>query len=124
MQKFFKKAIPITAVQLKFSKAELAYEKWGGPQHAKEGDWLVDNQGEVYTIEAESFEKTYEAIGEGRFIKFAPIWAEQATSANSIVTKEGESFYSAGDYIIYNNEDGTDGYCITADLFKELYYPA
>jgi hypothetical protein len=40
------------------------------------------------------------------------------------VTKEGESFYNTGDYIIYNNEDGIDGYCIAADLFKELYDPA
>ena len=35
--------------------AGLTYRKWGGEQRAKPGDWLVDNGGEVDTVDAESF---------------------------------------------------------------------
>jgi len=44
-----------------------------------------------------------------------------ATARGSVVTNEGKSFYKAGDYLVYNNEDGTDAYCISADKFESMY---
>ena len=124
MQKFFKKAIPVIAVQLKFSKAELVYEKWGGIQRATSGDWLLDNRGEVYTVEAETFARTYKETSMGLFIKVTPVWAERAIDAGLIETNEGTSFYSAGDYLVFNNEDETDGYPVEAAKFESMYEPA
>jgi hypothetical protein len=49
------------------------------------------------------------------------VWAEKATRDGSTATKEGRSYYSAGDYLVYNNEDGTDAYCIGAAKFESMY---
>jgi hypothetical protein len=38
-----------------------------------------------------------------------------------VVTKEGKSHYQSGDYLVYNNEDGTDAYCISAAKFESMY---
>ena len=43
------------------------------------------------------------------------VWAEVAAVGGAIQTKEGMSHYKAGDYLVYNEEDGTDGYCMTAE---------
>jgi len=49
----------IAAVQLKLDTTGIIYRKWGDNQLCKPNDWIVDNSGEVYTIDNESFEKTY-----------------------------------------------------------------
>jgi hypothetical protein len=41
-----------------------------------------------------------------------------------VVTKEGESHYTEGDYLVYNNEDGTDPYCMGKEKFEAMYEPA
>jgi hypothetical protein len=38
-------------------------------------------------------------------------------------TKEGSSHYQKGDYLVYNNQDGTDSYCVSADKFESTYEP-
>ena len=111
----------ITAVKLELDTQGLHYHKWGSEQHGKPGDWLVDNQGDIYTIDAEVFRRTYRPIGPGRYVKTEPVWAQQVTSAGSIRTMEGESYYLPGDYLVYNNEDRTDGYCIAQDKFLTMY---
>jgi hypothetical protein len=42
----------ITAVRLDLNMDGFTYLKWGGTQRCKRGDWLVNNQGDVYTIDA------------------------------------------------------------------------
>lgn len=111
----------VTAVQLILDTPGFNYHKWGAEQRCKQGDWLIDNNGEIYSVDAESFAKTYRQISPGRFIKTAPVWAEIAHADGSIKTKEGESHYRAGDYLVFNQEDGTDGYCIPAERFLALY---
>jgi hypothetical protein len=111
----------IVAVQLDLETDGLAYRKWGGPQRAKRGDWLVDNDGDVYTVEAVSFAKTYEKVAGGIYIKTAPVWAEIAKRAGSVKTKEGRSQYKRGDYIVSNTEKGDDAYCVSAEKFEEMY---
>jgi len=111
----------VIAVRLALDTEGFVYRKWGGEQRAKVGDWIVDNEGDVYTIDAEVFARTYRQTGPGTYVKMTPIWAERASSAGSVQTREGVTHYSAGDYLVSNNSDGTDEYAIAAEKFESLY---
>ncbi len=111
----------VSAVQLDLDTTGFVYQKWGAEQRCKQGDWLLDNNGDIYTVDADVFDRTYRQVSPGRFVKITTVWAEQADSDGSIKTIEGESHYQAGDYLVYNNEDGTDGYCMSADSFHAMY---
>ena len=111
----------ITAVQLDLDTKGFTYNKWGGKQVCKRGDWLVNNNGGTYTIAEETFAQTYEFVSPGVYIKSAPVWAEVAEKTGKVKTKEGETAYEAGDYLVYNNEDGTDGYAMSPASFKSMY---
>lgn len=111
----------VIAVKLDLDVDELEYRKWGGKQRAKRGDWLVDNDGDVYTVDAKVFRRTYRCVGPGVYAKVAAVWAEVATQAGSIATHEGRTSYKAGDYIVYNDKEGTDVYCVGAAKFKAMY---
>jgi hypothetical protein len=114
---------PVVAVQLALETDGLVYRKWGGEQHAKPGDWIVDNNGDVYTVDAAVFARTYRQTGPGTFIKQTPVWAERAKVAGSVETKEGITRYEAGDYLVSNDSDGSDQYAIAAEKFESLYEP-
>lgn len=111
----------VAAVQLRLDTEGLRYRKWGHEQLAKPGDWLVDNGGDVYTVDAATFERTYRPLARGAYLKSAPVWAVQADSAGHVSTKEGRTDYAAGDWIVSNQEDGGDAYAIGAAKFAELY---
>ena len=111
----------VVAVQLKLDMQGFTYSKWGAEQRCKPGDWLVDNGGDVYSVDAEVFANTYRGVGDGKYVKTTPVWAEVASQSGSVRTKEGESHYKAGDYLVYNNEDGTDAYCMGAEKFESMY---
>jgi len=116
---------PVAAVQLSLETDGLVYRKWGGQQRAKRDDWLVDNDGDVYTVEAEVFANTYRPVDRaknpGAYIKITPVWAEEATEAGAVSTKEGATRYEAGDYIVSNQADGSDSYAIGREKFHQLY---
>lgn len=112
---------PVAAVRLALDTDGLVYRKWGGEQRAKAGDWIVDNDGDVYTVAADVFTRTYRQKDTGSYVKTTPVWAERASQAGSVETKEGATHYDAGDYIVSNNPDGTDGYAMTAEKFESLY---
>jgi hypothetical protein len=111
----------VAAVRLSLDTNGLVYRKWGGEQRAKPGDWIVDNDGDVYTVDAEAFARTYRQTGTGAYVKTTPIWAERAEYAGSVTTKEGATRYEAGDYVVSNNSDGSDAYAIAAATFESLY---
>lgn len=111
----------VVAVQLDLETAGFTYTKWGAEQRCKKGDWIVDNGGDIYSVDREVFEKTYRMVKPGIYVKTAPIWAEVAAQPGIVVTKEGESHYEKGDYLVSNNEDGTDAYCIKAKKFESMY---
>ena len=111
----------ITAVQLDLDTEGFAYNKWGGEQLCKRGDWLVDNDGDKYTVSEEAFAKTYEFVSPGVYKKSAPIWAEVADKPGKVKTSEGETAYEAGYYLVSNNQDGTDAYAIDAEKFHQIY---
>ena len=112
---------PVSAVRLALETDGLVYRKWGGEQRAKAGDWIVDNDGDVYTVDADVFARTYRPTGPGAYVKTTPIWAERAQSAGSVKTKEGATHYDAGDYLVSNNSDGSDQYAIEASKFESMY---
>ena len=113
----------VTAVRLDLDTKGLEYRKWGARQRAKRGDWLVDNGGDVYTVDARTFARTYQRLQPGKYLKTTPIWAERASEAGSVKTKEGRSNYKRGDYIVSNTKRGADAYCISAAKFKAMYQP-
>jgi hypothetical protein len=117
---------PIVAIRLPLDTDGLRFHKWGSEQRAKPGDWLVDNDGDIYTVDAAVFARTYRPVDgtRGIYIKITPIWAERAEQAGSVRTKEGVTQYGAGDYIVSNSSDGSDQYAMPAHRFERLYTPA
>ena len=113
----------VVAIRLQLDTPGFAYSKWGGEQRCKPGDWLVDNAGDVYSVDAEVFARTYRQVGPGQYVKITPVWAEQAEEDGSVTTKEGRSHFSAGDYRVFNNADCTDAYCVTREKFEAMYEP-
>lgn len=113
----------IVAVQLDLATEGFTYTKWGALQRCKRGDWLVDNKGDIYSVDREVFKKTYRQVRPGAYLKITPVWAEKASHSGSLPTKEGESHYQAGDYLVYNNENGTDAYCMSREKFEAMYEP-
>ena len=111
----------VVAIQLNLDTDGLTYTKWGARQHCKGEDWLVDNKGDIYSVDKDVFAKTYRRLSPGIYLKSTPVWAEVATTGGSVITKEGKSHYKAGDYVVYNNEDGTDAYCMGKEKFESMY---
>ena len=125
IKKYIKKErIPVIAIQLNLETQGFFYTKWGGQQKCKGGDWIVFNQGETYTIDADSFAATYEKVALGSYVKTAPVYAYEASSDGHIDTKEGISAYKRGDFVVYNNPDMTDGYAIEREKFLSMYVEA
>jgi hypothetical protein len=123
-RKYIKKTTQsVVAIKLDLDIDGLEYRKWGGSQRAKRGDWLVDNDGDVYTVDGRVFARTYQRLRPGIYLKTTPVWAEVATQSGSVKTKEGASHYKRGDYIVYNDRNGGDGYCMRASKFKAMYRP-
>lgn len=124
-RKYIKKTSQfVVAVRLDLDTKGLEYFKWGARQRAKRGDWLVDNNGEVYTVDARTFSRTYKRLRAGVYLKTTPVWAERATSDGVVKTKEGQSRYKRGDYIVSNARSGRDAYCVAAAKFRAMYREA
>jgi len=111
----------VAAVRLALETDGLVYRKWEGEQRAKPGDWIVDNDGDVYTVDADVFARTYRQTAIGAYVKTTPVWAQRATNAGSVKTKEGSTRYDPGDYLVSNNNDGSDEYAMKKEKFEDLY---
>lgn len=111
-------------MQIDLDTEGFSYRKWGDLQQCRAGDWLVNNEGDVYTVARDTFERTYRLLSPGVYVKVTPVWAEAAEQAGQIRTKEGLTHYEAGDYLVFNDPDGEDGYAVSADLFEAIYEPA
>ncbi len=116
-----KKGALITAVRLDLETTGFTYEKWGGTQTCKAGDWIVDNNGDTYTIDADVFAKTYRHVANGQYEKSTTIFAEKADQDGSIKTKEGVTHYKSGDYLVYNRQGRKDGYAMSEEEFNRMY---
>ncbi|HEX9619274.1 MAG TPA: hypothetical protein VF989_04000 [Polyangiaceae bacterium] len=114
----------IVAVCLDLDTPGFTYDKWGGPQRCKRGDWVVKNGDETYTVDAETFSRTYSPVSPGVYEKRGVVWAERAEAPGAIETKEGSTRYESGDFLVYNEPDRGDGYAVSAEGFTSLYEPA
>ena len=112
---------PVVAVRLESDGDGLVYRKWRGEQRAKPGDWVVDSDGDIYTVDADVFARTYRRVGADTFVKITPVWAQRAHTGGVVTTKEGASHYEAGDYLVSNDRDGADEYAVQAQKFESLY---
>lgn len=113
----------VTAVRLDLETDGFTFQKWGGEQFCKAGDWIVDNDGDVYTVDADTFARTYEMRSPGVYVKTTTVWAEVADSDGVVETLEGTTAYEVGDYLVSNQEDGGDAYAIRAKAFEGMYEP-
>jgi hypothetical protein len=95
----------------------------GSLQTCKQGDWLVTNGRDTYTVDRDSFAQTYRQSGPGTYVKVTPVWAEVATATGEVRTKEGIRHYRAGDYIVSNWRDGSDRYAVPKAEFERMYVP-
>ncbi len=124
LRKYRKKADQyVIAVKVDLDTAGFEYQKWEATQRCCAGDWLVLNNGDTYTVAADVFEQTYRQTHPGRYVKSTPVWAQVATEPGSIKTNEGSTAYLEGDYIVYNNENKTDGYAVSKAGFESMYEP-
>ena len=114
----------VAAVQLALDTKGFTYKKWGSVQRCKARDWIVDNDGDVYTVNRVSFRRTYRQVRPGAYVKITPVWAEKADAAGRIKTKEGSTGYKRGDYLVFNQKNGADGYAVSAQKFKRMYVRA
>ena len=115
------KRTTVVAVRLALETDGFTYQKWGGAQRCKAGDWIVSNRGDTYTVDADSFANTYREVSQGVYRKATPVWAERAGAAGRVPTKEGSTDYQAGDYLVSNGPDGQDAYAVAAAEFEAMY---
>lgn len=111
----------VIAVQFGLDTDGFTYRKWGGVQTCKPGDWILDNDGDIYTVDHDTFARTYRKVDAGRYVKVTPVWAEAAANEGSVQTKEGTTQYQRGDYLVFNEEDGGDAYAVEATKFRAMY---
>jgi len=114
----------VVALRLDLDTAGFEYRKWGGTQHCKAGDWIVQNGDDTYTVDSDVFARTYRPVAKGEYEKFSTVWAERAEVDGVVPTKEGQTKYQAGDYLVYNDREGTDGWAITRETFEKTYEEA
>ena len=128
IKRYKRKPNLVSAIQLRFDTDNIEclfkYNKWGDTQSCKPNDWVIENNGEVYTIDNESFQNTYQAITPGRYSKIAYVWAKEALSDGKVKTKEGFTHYQKGDMIVSNDEKFLDQYAMSKEQFLELYEDA
>jgi hypothetical protein len=103
------------------AKAGFTYQKWGGVQQCKADDWIVRNGGDVHTVDRETFERTYRQVGAGTYVKITLVRAEVARESGCVQTKEGATHYHAGDYLVFNEQHGSDAYAVSAERFEAMY---
>ena len=113
----------VHAVQIDLEFSEFKYQKWGGEQTARPGDWLVDNNGDVYTVKKDYFRDYYKKISPGVYEKVGEIWAEAAAEKGTIETLEGTTDYNSGDYLVFDRRQGGDGYAVKKQVFERMYEP-
>ncbi len=114
----------VTAVQIDLDTDGFTYRKWGDVQAARAGDWLVNNNGNVYTIDRKVFERTYTIQSPGVYQKTGLVWARKAEIDGKIKTTSGFTSFKAGDMIAFNDENELDGWAMSSAEFDRLYSPA
>jgi hypothetical protein len=111
----------VLALALELDTPGFAYQKWGGAQRCKRGDYLVHNTGDVYTVDRKTFERTYQQVAPATYRKLGHVWARPASEAGSVTTQEGITHYEAGSYLVSNDPEGRDSWAVTREKFESSY---
>ena len=111
----------VTAVQLDLEFDNFSYKKWGGTQICKPGDWLVNNNDDIYTVDKEYFRDNYQFVSPGLYKKIGEVWAETATENGETQSQAGNTSYTVGDYLVFDRAQGGEGYAIKKHLFERMY---
>ncbi|MDA7425302.1 hypothetical protein [Thalassococcus lentus] len=111
----------VTAIKIDMETDGFTYRKWGGEQIVRPGDWLVDNNGDVYTVDGEAFEATYAKVSQGIYTKTAHVWAREAESDGQVQSTSGFTQYHAGDMVVFRDEREIDGWAMSKADFAALY---
>ena len=119
-----RKGTEVFAIQLNLDIESFTYHKWGGLQTCRSGDWIVERNGSVHTVAADSFARTYKQVGPATYVKRGVVWAAPASRAGAIATQEGFTHVKSGDFLVWNDKELQDGYAIAKDTFASLYEPA
>ena len=90
----------VVAVKLDLVTDGFIFQKWGGPQRCRAGDWLVLNGDDTHTVAGKTFARTYRQVSAGVYERIAETWAEVAPEAGRITTEEGSTGYEAGDFLV------------------------
>ena len=64
------------------------------------------------TVDAESFARRYTQVSPGIYRKSVEVWVRVVDHSGGIKTREDVTRYDAGDYIVYNDAEGVDGYAV------------
>jgi len=112
----------MTAIRLDLEIECFTYQKWGGLQKCKPGDWLVTDNGYVYTVDNDYFLDNYRQVSPGRYEKYGVVWAEMTFEDGAFEAMTGTSSYSAGDYLVYDRQEGEGRrYPVRKHQFERLY---
>ncbi len=111
----------VTAIKIDMETDGFTYRKWGGEQIVRPGDWLVDNNGDVYTVDGEAFEATYTKVSQGIYTKTGHVWAREAESDGQVQSTSGFTQYHAGDMVVFRDEREIDGWAMSKADFATLY---
>ena len=68
----------VLAIQIDLDTDGFSYRKWEDIQRCKAGDWLVNNNGDTYTVDRQVFAETYRKVSPGSYRKVKPVWARLA----------------------------------------------
>ena len=100
---------PVVAVQLRLDTEGFRYQKWGDEQRCKANDWLVDNDGEVYTVDADSFARSYTVQGQGTYVKTGKVyWSKD--QENLFGLQEGEFSGTFREFLSFIHPDDIERY--------------
>lgn len=113
----------VSAVKLDLDFDGFAYRKWDNEQVCAQGDWLLNNGGDTYTVDGDYFKDHYQEITPGQFAKIGAVWAEEASEDGVIETLEGRTSYKIGDYLVFDRPIGGDAYAIKKSKFELMYEP-
>ena len=116
-----REAATVLALRLDLELQCFQYEKWGGKQQARRGDWVVDKDGDVYTVTDSNFSRTYRLVRPGLYRKDAPVWACLAPSDGVVPSEEGSTAYQEGDYVVFHLPEDDLGWAMRAEEFLRTY---
>ena len=86
----------------------------------EKGDYLIESDGNRWTVQPEIFEKTYSENSDGTFTKTAQVIAVKVNAALTINTLEGESVVHEGDYLLCG--ESADVWSIDSTNFVKKYF--